>query len=149
MSEPVLFGQIGYGAWGHCHANAIAETNGARLAAIAARTESSVSKAITEWPGVFTSTDYMDVINHPDVEVVNIVTPSHLHSEIATAALSAGKHVLLEKPMTLNVPDCRTLVELADAQGLVLAVGHELRHSSLWGKVRHLIDDGLIGQPIY
>ncbi|MFL2869531.1 MAG: Gfo/Idh/MocA family protein [Pirellulaceae bacterium] len=149
MNNPVLFGQVGYGAWGHCHANAIAQTTGAKLCAIAAHTEASVDKANHDWPEAFTTTDYLKVVNHPDVQIVNIVTPNNLHFEIAHAALTAGKHVLLEKPMTLCVEDCRDLVDLAAANNRILAVGHELRHSSLWGKVRNLIDDGLIGKPMY
>lgn len=149
MTNPVLFGQVGYGAWGHCHANAIAQTSGAELCAIAAHTDTSVAKAKQDWPNAVTTNDYMEVINNPDVQIVNIVTPNYLHFEVAHAALSAGKHVLLEKPMTLCVEDCRSLVNLASSKDRILAVGHELRHSSLWGKVRDLIDDGLIGKPMY
>jgi myo-inositol 2-dehydrogenase/D-chiro-inositol 1-dehydrogenase len=56
---------------------------------------------------------------------------------------------LLEKPMTLSIARCRELIELAQARHRVLAVGHELRLSSLWGKVKQLVDAGAIGQPLY
>ena len=61
--------------------------------------------------------------------------------------LASERHLLLEKPMALSVAECDELVVLADQHDLVLAVGHELRVSSLWGGVKELIDKGAIGQP--
>lgn len=83
------------------------------------------------------------------LDLVDVVTPSHTHLDIATAALNAGCHVLLEKPMALTIEDCQAIVRLADQRGLKLAVGHECRVSSLWGEVRNLIDHGVIGTPQY
>ena len=75
--------------------------------------------------------------------------PSHLHHEIASAALAAGKHLLLEKPMALSLRECDDLIRLAREHNRVFAVGHELRLSSLWGKVKELIADGFVGEPQY
>jgi myo-inositol 2-dehydrogenase/D-chiro-inositol 1-dehydrogenase len=63
--------------------------------------------------------------------------------------LESGRHLLLEKPMALGIDRCRELIELAHARGRVLAVGHELRLSSLWGTVKDLVDGGAIGEPLY
>ena len=65
------------------------------------------------------------------------------------AALRAGKHLLLEKPMALTVADCEALAEQARTQQRLLAIGHEFRLSSLWGKVKEMIDAGAVGEPLY
>jgi myo-inositol 2-dehydrogenase/D-chiro-inositol 1-dehydrogenase len=83
------------------------------------------------------------------LDLVDIVTPSHTHLEIASDALNAGCHVLLEKPMALRIEDCQAIVRLAKERGLSLAVGHELRVSSLWGEIKNLIDRDVIGAPQY
>jgi myo-inositol 2-dehydrogenase/D-chiro-inositol 1-dehydrogenase len=63
--------------------------------------------------------------------------------------LQAGRHLLLEKPMCLRVAHCEELIALARAQKRVLAIGHEMRLSSLWGNVRELIAAGAVGEPLY
>jgi myo-inositol 2-dehydrogenase/D-chiro-inositol 1-dehydrogenase len=147
--QPVKFGLIGFGAWGSCHANAISVTEGAELAAIAVRSEESQAKAREAYPEAEIFGNYRDLLARDDLDAVDIVLPSYLHHEVAQATLQAGKHLLLEKPMTLNVADCRELVESAKSGNLKLAVGHELRLSSLWARAKALIDEGLIGDPQY
>jgi myo-inositol 2-dehydrogenase/D-chiro-inositol 1-dehydrogenase len=63
--------------------------------------------------------------------------------------LESGRHLLLEKPMALTVSECDQLVELAETRQRILAVGHELRLSSLWGRVKQLIEEGAIGRVQY
>ncbi len=150
MSAPPLgFGLIGFGAWGRFHADAIAKTNGATLKAIAARSETSRSAAKEAFPRADIYGDYRQLLASGDVDVVDIVVPSHLHHEIASAALAAGKHLLLEKPMALSLCECDDLISLARKQERVFAVGHELRLSSLWGKAKELISSGFVGEPQY
>ena len=148
-SGPLQFGLIGYGAWGKCHAAAIAKTSGAALVAIAAPSESSRAAAREAHPQAHVCADYRELLGWENIDVVDIVVPSHLHHEIASAALAAGKHLLLEKPMALNLRECDNLIRLAQEHNRVLAVGHELRLSSLWGKVKELIASGFVGDPLY
>jgi myo-inositol 2-dehydrogenase/D-chiro-inositol 1-dehydrogenase len=84
-----------------------------------------------------------------ELDAADIVLPSDLHFDAASAVLESGRHLLLEKPMALALEDCTRLVELARQRGRLLAVGHELRMSSLWGKVKELIEAGAIGEPLY
>jgi myo-inositol 2-dehydrogenase / D-chiro-inositol 1-dehydrogenase len=140
---------IGFGAWGRCHAGAIAKTDGAELSAIAAPSESSRAAARDTYPQANVYADYRDLLANDDIDVVDVVVPSHLHHEIASAALAAGKHLLLEKPMALSLRECDDLIRLAREHNRVFAVGHELRLSSLWGKVKELIDAGFVGDPLY
>ena len=131
------------------HAQSIQMNPDARLAAIAAPSEASRNEARALYPEVRFFTDHREMLAAVEVDVVDIVTPSHTHLEIAKAALKAGRHVLLEKPMALNVSDCRALVDLAAHMKRVLAVGHELRLSSQWGEVKRVIEQGTIGTPQY
>ena len=145
----VRFGLIGFGAWGNCHSQAIANTPDAELVAIAAKSESTCESARKAFPDAAIYADYRELLARDDVQVVDIVLPSFLHHQVASAALQAGKHVLLEKPMCLSVADCNDLIQLAKQNGCLLAIGHELRLSSLWSKVRELIDEGFVGDPQY
>jgi myo-inositol 2-dehydrogenase/D-chiro-inositol 1-dehydrogenase len=143
------FGLIGFGAWGRFHADSIAKTNGAALKAIAARSEASRAAAKDAFPQAQIYADYRELLARDDIGAVDIVVPSYLHHEIASATLSAGKHLLLEKPMALSLSECDDMIALARKKNRVFAVGHELRLSSLWGKVKELIDSGYIGEPKY
>lgn len=145
----VKYGLIGFGAWGAHHARAIAETAGAELVAIAASSATTCAAARDQFPQATVYEDYRELVARDDLDVIDVVVPSHLHHAVAAAALGAGKHVLLEKPMALTLAECDELLQLARQNDRLLAVGHELRLSSLWGKVKELIDDGFVGQPQY
>src|SRR5262249_45312276 len=75
--------------------------------------------------------------------------PSHLHFEAAQSVLVSGRHLLLEKPMCLSVARCEELIAIARQRKRVLAIGHEMRQSTLWGKVRELVATGALGEPLY
>ena len=145
----VRCGLIGYGAWGQHHARAITSIEGARLAAICARSEQSVARARQDHPQARVYADYREMLAGQELDLCDVALPSDLHFQVSRDVLESGRHLLLEKPMALRLADCRELVRLAAAKGRILAVGHELRMSSLWGKVKELIDDGAIGEPLY
>lgn len=146
---PVRFGLIGFGAWGHCHSQAIAKTDDAELVAIAAKSARTCAAAREAFPHASIHSDYRELLDRDDIDIVDIVLPSFLHHEVASEALKTGKHVLLEKPMCLSIAECQDLIQLSDESERLLAIGHELRLSSLWSKVRELIDDGFVGDPQY
>lgn len=146
---PVRFGLVGFGAWGQFHASSIAGNSGSELVAITAPSAPSREAAAKAYPQAKIFGDHRQMLAETKLDIVDIVTPSNTHLSIATDALNAGCHVLLEKPMALRVEDCRALIELARQRGLKLAVGHELRLSSQWSEIKRLIDQGVIGQPQY
>jgi myo-inositol 2-dehydrogenase/D-chiro-inositol 1-dehydrogenase len=127
----------------------MAKTQGAELAAISAASEASCAAAREAYPNAAVYSDYQELLAREDIEAVDIVVPTYLHFEIASAALRVGKHLLLEKPMAPSVDECDELIRLARENERLFAVGHEFRLSSLWGRMKHLIDDGFIGQPQY
>jgi myo-inositol 2-dehydrogenase / D-chiro-inositol 1-dehydrogenase len=93
--------------------------------------------------------DFRDVIGMSDIDIVDVVTPNHMHAEVAVAALRAGKDVLLEKPMAISVSECDALLAAERATGRLVSVGHELRQSAQWGRIKKLIDDDAIGAPLF
>jgi myo-inositol 2-dehydrogenase / D-chiro-inositol 1-dehydrogenase len=137
-------GLIGYGAWGRHHAAAIVRTPGLELAAICAQTDASLAEA-TATHGVPATGNYFELFQTPGLEAVDIVLPTHLHHEAAAAALRAGLHVLLEKPMAPTAEQCESLIETAQNVGRTLLVGHEFRLSRQWGRMRALVEERAIG----
>lgn len=149
QEKPVRFGLIGCGAWGSQHARAIAKTPSVQFAAIAEQSDANRAAAQAAHPGVAVYADYHEMLQREQLEVVDIVLPPHLHYEGANAALTAGCHVLLEKPMCLQLDQCDELIALAKRQQRHLAIGHEFRLSSLWGRIKEMVDAGAIGDPRY
>ena len=143
------FGLVGHGLWGTHHATAIANTRGARLVAVAERAEEGRAAAQQAYPEADVYDDYRKLLARDDIDAVDVVVPSHLHYEVAKAALEAGKHLFLEKPMVLTLQHCDELIALARAKQRLLAVDHEMRLSALWGRVKQLIDEGTVGTPQY
>ena len=139
--SPVRFGLIGFGAWGSHHADAIAKTAGAQLVAIAEYSEESRATARETHPDADVVGDYRELVDRDDVDVVSVVVPNRMHREVGSAVLSSAKHLLLEKPMCLSVAECDDLLRLAREHDRLLAVGHEFRLSSLWAKVKELVDN--------
>lgn len=92
--------------------------------------------------------DWPEVIRRPDVDIVDICAPPHLHAEIATAALEAGKHVLCEKPLANSVDDALAMTEAAHrarAHGIMSMVGYNYRRVPALAVAGQLVRDGAIG----
>lgn len=148
-SATVRFGLIGYGLWGRHHARAIADAPGATLAAIACASETTATAARKDFPDVPVDVGYRALLARGDVDAVAVVVPNHLHAEVGVAALEAGKDVLLEKPMANTLDGCDRLLAAARKSGRLLTIGHEMRLSAQYGRVKSLIDAGEIGVPAY
>jgi len=147
--KPVRFALVGYGAWGSHHARAIASVPHAVLAAIVECNSESRQRAQAEHGQVPVFADFREMLASVDVDAVDVVLPTHLHHLVGMEVLRAGKHLLMEKPLAGSVAQCDELVGEARRRGRLLAVGHEFRLSSLWGKVKELIDVDAIGDPRY
>ncbi len=143
------FGLIGYGLWGVHHAKAIEKAPGAELSGISCSSQETFEKARIDFPETPVYLGYENLLCQKDIDAVDIVVPNHLHTEIGTAALNAGKDVLLEKPMALNLEDCDKLIEAARQNDRVLTIGHEFRISTQWGRLKTIIDEKQIGEPLY
>jgi myo-inositol 2-dehydrogenase/D-chiro-inositol 1-dehydrogenase len=143
------YGLIGFGRFGRLHARGIERANGAALGAICTASAASAAAAAKAHPETRIVRDWRALLTDPELDVIDVVAPNHLHAEMAIAALEAGKHVLLEKPMATTAADCRRIVAAVERTGGLLSVGFELRLSIQWGRIKQLIDEGAIGRPRY
>ena len=96
--------------------------------------------------GVATFADYREMLEHPDVDVVYVKTPNHVHAEPTLAALAKGKHVFCEKPLALNMDDCRRMVDAARENDRLLQVDLELRSSTIARRIHEIVHSGEIGE---
>ena len=95
---------------------------------------------------VFTCSDYRELLARQDVDAVFVTSPDFLHEEQAVAALRAGKHVYLEKPMAITISGCDRILQTACETGRKLYLGHNMRHMAFVQKMKLLVDDGAIGE---
>lgn len=145
----VRVGIIGVGYWGpnlvrnfmvqdNCEVKAVADLQEQRLKFIGGR-----------YPTVRTTSNAADVTGASDIDAVVIATPVNTHFPLAEAALKAGKHVLLEKPMCASVAECDRLLELAEKNNLTVMVDHTFLYTGAVQKITHMVDSGELGDILY
>jgi predicted dehydrogenase len=91
--------------------------------------------------------DWQAVVSRPDLDAIDVVTPSHTHYDLALAALTAGKHVLCEKPVAYDFRQTRQAAALARSRGLKTKLGFTFRYSPGVRYARALLDEGFVGRP--
>jgi predicted dehydrogenase len=127
-----------FSALGRSDLRAVCDLDPARLARVQGR-----------YPAVAVHQDLARVLDDPAIEAVAVCTPVHTHFPIASAALEAGKHVLVEKPLTHSSETARALIDLAAARERVLMVDHTFVYNGAVRKIRSLIDEGQLGEILY
>jgi len=148
MTSSVLrIGLVGAGAISTQHFEAIEALPGMRLAAVASASEVR-ARAAGEAHGVPWSTSLVELLARDDVDAVTICSPSGLHPAQALAALRAGKHVLIEKPIALSVADADAVIAEARSRGLVAAVVSQRRFEPAVRALKAAVDAGRLGRVI-
>jgi predicted dehydrogenase len=140
---------IGCGYWGPNLIRNFATCPTTRVVALCDADPSRLAKSNTFCPEAKLVEDYGRILDDPEVEAVAVATPISTHSALAGAALKAGKHVLLEKPMTTSVREAEELVRLARLQQRTLMVDHTYLYSPPIQKIKQLIDAGELGDIYY
>jgi predicted dehydrogenase len=138
---------IGAGYWGVNHVRNFHELG--VLSMVCDTSRSSLAKIAEMFPGVRVETDIDSAILSSGVRGVVIATPAETHYALARAALEAGKDVLVEKPLTLDVSEGERLVDLAAKRSAILMVGHLLEYHPAVLRLRQLIESGEIGELRY
>jgi predicted dehydrogenase len=136
---------VGYGYWGPNLLRNYVELPGAWVQWVCDTRSEALAKAHSRYPAVAGTTDYQDVLTDSKVDAVVIATPISTHFPLAKAALLAGKHVFVEKPMTGSTTEAMELVQLADTRGLTLMVGHTFVFSPPVRKVKEIVASGELG----
>lgn len=148
----VNVGLVGYGYWGPNLARNFNQQPDCRLAAVCDLDQARVDVAARIYPSnppMHGTTHFQDLLDNPDIDLVAIATPTSSHYELARQALLAGKDVLVEKPMTVELHEADDLVKIAAANGRILAVDHTFLYTPAVQKIYELVHDGIIGKPIY
>ncbi|HUT58370.1 MAG TPA: Gfo/Idh/MocA family oxidoreductase [Phycisphaerae bacterium] len=140
---------IGGGGWGKNHVRNFAEIPTSRLKTICDLNEKTLAAHKAAYKSVEVSTDAAQVFADPEVQAVVIATDAPSHYRLARQALDAGKHVLVEKPMTLSPAEAEDLVRRADASSRVLMVGHLLEYHPCVLQLRDMVDKGRLGALRY
>jgi predicted dehydrogenase len=142
-------GVIGAGYWGPNLIRNFAALEGCALGAVCDADPARLAPIGRGHPGVRLEREPRALLEDPALDALAICTPVHTHHPLARAALAAGKHVLVEKPMAHSLAAARELVELAAAEQRVLMVDHTFVYSGPIRKMRALIESGEIGELLY
>ena len=142
-------GVIGYGYWGPNLVRNLVECPGAAMRIVCDQRPERLAHVERRYPGMKTTTSPEELINDSSVDAVVIATPVQHHFEFARAALRAGKHVLVEKPLAATSAEASELIEEANARRLVLMVGHTFVYTGAVRMIRELSLSGDLGDIYY
>jgi predicted dehydrogenase len=150
MSERhVRLGAVGLGGWGRNLVRSFGNAKRCDLAYICDSNPQALEAHQKLFPKAATTQSFDALLGDPSLEAVALATPAPLHYAMAKAALEAGKHVYVEKPMTLTVPDAESLVRTAEAAGRKLMVGHLLEYHPVVLRIKEMVDAGELGEIHY
>jgi len=155
-ARPLRIGMVGYGFMGAAHSHAWRTAHRffdlpltPELRTLAGRTESSLLAAAERYGFAQTTTRWQDLLEDPEIDVIDICTPGDTHFEIAMAALAAGKHVLCEKPLANSVEESEQMTAAAieaRAQGVRSICGFSYRRTPALAYARQLVAEGAVGE---
>ena len=142
-------GVIGCGYWGPNLLRNFAENEAAQLRWICDLDEKRLGAMGRRYPAARTTADYRDLIADAALDAVAVVTPVATHFQIAKEALAAGKHVLMEKPLTATAREAEELIALADKNNRVLMVDHTFVYTGAVRKMKEILKSGELGDLLY
>lgn len=149
VREILNIGVVGYGYWGPNLVRNFAELSDARVHTVADLNPKALEIVKKRYPATDVTTDVQAMIRNPEIDAIAIATPVSTHFSLAMAALKAGKHVWLEKPMTETSMQARALIEEANKRGLTLHVDHTFIYTGPVKKMRELVQNGDLGKTLY
>jgi predicted dehydrogenase len=145
----IRIGVIGCGYWGPNLIRSFSESDGATVESICDRNPSRLAAMHKRYPAIRTTQSAEELIADPRVDAVAIATPVATHASLAMKVLAAGKHVLVEKPMTSSAESSERLIEEAARRKLVLMVDHTFVYTGAVRKIHDLIAGGQVGELYY
>jgi predicted dehydrogenase len=140
---------VGYGYWGPNLVRNFAQTEDAVMRVCCDADPRRLALAQKRFPALNCTTDFDETLRNPEVDAVAIATPVHTHYELAKRAIKVGKHVLVEKPLTMRVDQAEELVMLAEKQGVALMVDHVFVYSPPVLKMKELVTQGGLGKLFF
>ncbi|GAB1538353.1 Gfo/Idh/MocA family oxidoreductase [Scytonema sp. NUACC21] len=149
MGNNINIGVIGYGYWGPNLVRNFMEIPGTEVRTVSDFQPELLAKVQSRYPTIQVTTDCRDIFADSKIDAVAIATPVTTHFDLALAALQAGKHVLVEKPMTVSSEQAMRLIDEAEKRNLVLMVDHTFVYTGAVRKMRELIAAKTIGNIYY
>jgi predicted dehydrogenase len=149
MKSPITVGVVGCGYWGPNLIRNFRSVPGCRLAAICDQREERLKHLQSLYPGMTAFTDCEQLLQMPELNAVAIATPVRNHFPLAKAALLAGKHAFIEKPMASSSAECEELIDIAERNGLILMVGHTFLYSAPVRRIVEIVRAGDLGEICY
>jgi predicted dehydrogenase len=140
---------VGCGYWGQNLIRNFWELDEVQLSVVCDANASSLKRTRRRFPTIQGVGDFQEVLSNPDIDAIVIATPVSTHYDFARRALLAGKHVLVEKPMTTRASEAIDLIELAENQSKTLMVDHTFLYTSAVRRIKALIDKDEIGDLLY
>src|SRR5690606_13505723 len=145
----INIGVIGYGYWGPNLVRNFAELEGANVAAVADLDPKKLEVVKRRYPSAKVTTRVQELLEDPSIHAIAVATPVNTHYELGMAALRAGKHLWVEKPMTETIEQGNELVEEAQKRNLVLLVDHTFIYTGAVRKMHEIVKAGELGKMLY
>jgi predicted dehydrogenase len=145
----IRIGVIGYGYWGPNLVRNFAETPGLAVASVADLDKAKLEIVQRRHPAVTTTTDFQELLRDASIDAIAVATPVSTHFELGMAALKAGKHLWLEKPMAETALQARKLIDEAEKRKRQLIVDHTFIYTGAVRRVGEIIRSGELGRVYY
>jgi predicted dehydrogenase len=149
MASPLRIAFLGCGFLTRVHSRNLRRFQSEIVCGYASRDKAKAAAFCSEFRGTGSYSDYADAINDPDIDAIVIAVPPSFHLNLTLQALSAGKHVLVEKPAYLTMADYKVVREARDRAGRVVLVGENDHYKPLAVTLRKLLADGVIGDMVF
>ena len=141
-------GFIGAGKIADLHAPGYLGNSDARIYAVADNGPGTAEARVAEWGAEKAYTDYRAMLDDPNVDAVEVLTPHSMHAQMVVDALDAGKHVSLQKPMAITLDECNAIVEAANKTDKFMRVFENFAYYEPIVRAKQMLDDGMIGDPV-
>ncbi|PYT38774.1 MAG: oxidoreductase [Acidobacteria bacterium] len=140
-TKPLGVAIIGCGYWGMNYVRIFNELTDARVLAVCDQSAERLNEVARRFPGLYLTTQIDDAVSQPDVEAVVVCTEASTHFNVTRRLLMAGKHVLVEKPLTTIAADSEKLIDLAESNSAILMVGHTFIFNAGVRKVKEYVQE--------
>lgn len=155
-SKQLGVGMVGYGFIGKMHTYAYNSIPiyydpppaNVRLVGVCTSRQETVRRAVEHGGYEFGTTDYRELMERDDIDIINCCTPNDLHKDVLLSAIEAGKHIYCDKPLTMNLAEAQEVIEAVDKSDAINQMTFQYRFVPAMIRARQLIDEGILGEPM-